>query len=202
MRIPKAVVVVVLGVVLLAAGVFFGKSVVGASSPSTTYYGCLSAKKGTLTNVGTVSPSTCKTGAQVISWNSDGPTGAQGEQGPQGATGPSAETDGQWDAQHAWVNEIALPAFDNNGDGIPEVFPLTGLTDGDTLTVTGANLTVNYGPCTLNGTFNGNPVSYEVSNNPGQEVQMPWYVDASSAQFSCDGSGPGGDTATFIGFQS
>ena len=63
--------------------------VAGASGPATTYYACL--KAGRLTEVGTTSP-TCKKGASVISWNSQGPAGppgTNGTNGAPGATGPA-----------------------------------------------------------------------------------------------------------------
>jgi len=60
--------------------------IAGASGPGTTYFACL--KAGKLTQVGTASP-TCKAGATVISWNSQGPAGPPGTNGTPGATGPT-----------------------------------------------------------------------------------------------------------------
>jgi hypothetical protein len=59
--------------------------VAGASGPGTTYYACL--KSGKLTAVGTTPP-TCKSGATVISWNSQGPAGPPGASGAPGSVGP------------------------------------------------------------------------------------------------------------------
>ena len=82
-------------VVALAAGFVLGGATYGAvvvasaSGTSTTYYACLTTTK-TLTKVGTVSPK-CKSGSQLISWNSvgpQGPAGVTGATGPAGATGP------------------------------------------------------------------------------------------------------------------
>jgi hypothetical protein len=78
--------------VALAAGFVFGGAtygavvVAGAAGTNTTYFACLTTTK-TLTKVGTVSPK-CKSGSQLISWDSVGPPGPAGATGPTGATGP------------------------------------------------------------------------------------------------------------------
>ena len=93
----KALKLAVAGVVTIAALATVTSAVViaGASGPSTTYYACL--KSGKLSEVGTTSPTKCKAGSTIISWNSQGPSGppgangvngSPGSVGPQGPAGP------------------------------------------------------------------------------------------------------------------
>lgn len=75
MKIPRPILLAVCATLFgaaLATGISAAVTV-GATGSSTTYFACL--KAGRLTGVGTASP-TCRSGATVISWNSQGPTGA------------------------------------------------------------------------------------------------------------------------------
>ena len=75
---------------LLGSASYGAVQLAGATGPSVTYFGCLSAKGG-LTKVGTTSP-TCPTTATVISWNSQGPAGTPGTNGTSMTVGSAAPT--------------------------------------------------------------------------------------------------------------
>jgi hypothetical protein len=72
MKMQRLLLAALIGAVL-ATGLTFG--IQAAAQSSTTYYACL--KTGKLTEVGTSSP-TCRSGATVISLNSQGPQGPSG----------------------------------------------------------------------------------------------------------------------------
>ncbi len=100
----KVGVAVALAAGFLLGGATYGAVVVaGASGTSTTYYVCLTTTK-KLTEVGTVSPTTCPTGAQVISWNAVGP------QGPTGPQGPAGLSSAQYTSDNAWCRVLQPPA--------------------------------------------------------------------------------------------
>ena len=89
MRIPKALVLIVVAMIAGAAGAGLTAAVtVGATGSHVTYYGCLSPK---LSKVGTVAPK-CPSKSTVIDWNSVGPQGIQGLQGVQGQKGDTGAT--------------------------------------------------------------------------------------------------------------
>jgi hypothetical protein len=78
---------IVIVTAIVAAGLTVGATAAvdaGASGSSVTYYACL--KSGKLTDVGTSSP-TCKSGAALISWSSQGPQGLPGANGTDGTNG-------------------------------------------------------------------------------------------------------------------
>ncbi len=68
---------------VLVGGFTLAMGVAHGTGNTTTYYACL--KVGTLSHVGTTSPTSCAA-KHIISWNSQGPQGLQGPQGPPGVT--------------------------------------------------------------------------------------------------------------------
>lgn len=56
---------------------------------TTTYYGCVGARAGSLYNVGTTSPTCNKGDGTPISWNQQGPAGLKGDTGASGDAGPA-----------------------------------------------------------------------------------------------------------------
>ena len=97
MRSPKtlvlmsaAVVAAVIAGASLATGVTAADTH-GSSGSNTTYYACLS-KAGALSKVGTTSPDCDHKGSSIISWNSQGPPGADGVAGATGPQGPAGST--------------------------------------------------------------------------------------------------------------
>jgi len=109
MKVPKHLVTLVVGIVaggIVAVGATAAVEA-SATGPTTTYYGCVSAK-GALSKVGTVSP-VCSATAHVISWDSQGPAGTPGAPGTPGVPGA-----------------IGLPGSPGQ-QGIPGPTGLTGL---------------------------------------------------------------------------
>jgi hypothetical protein len=81
----KVTIAAALAVAMLAVGAAVVTA--GAANPPTTYYACL--LNGSLSQVGTTSPTCQSKGATVISWNSVGPQGLPGADGKSVLNGPT-----------------------------------------------------------------------------------------------------------------
>ena len=105
----RSLFVIPAAIALVFAG--YGAAIVtaGASTPTVTYYACLS--NGTLTGVGTRAPSCAAPGA-VINWNQVGP---QGSTGPAGARGPSGAAGTRGPAGQPATTVEADESFSNCG---------------------------------------------------------------------------------------
>lgn len=166
MKIPRSIVLVVVGVIsgaVVVTGVTAAVAA-GSSGSSKTYYACLS--KGELSKVGAKSP-TCATGSKVISWNSVGP------QGPPGPESQSTYAD-------------LVPTED--GDMVSVTLSLTSGTYDATWTV----WNTNGGYCTYSASTNVTMTtpfdSYEYS------ALISVGTGGGSLTLLCQGNPPGGET--------
>ena len=146
---------------LIGGAVYGAVQIAGATAPGTTFYACLAGGK--LTKVATVAP-TCVSPATQISWDSAGPQGTPGAtgdpgttgtQGVQGPVGPQGLSSAQYVGENAWAG---------TNSGSSGAFP--SIPAGKTLTIT--SVSGPYGvTCTISGTLNGNPYSFNSGGSSG-----------------------------------
>ena len=92
-----------------------------------------------------MSPTTCPTGAQVISWNAVGP------QGPTGPQGPAGLSSAQYTSANAWVQSVATSGT------------TLSIPSGEQLTITGALFPEGMSDYGVQATLNGTTATYEVT---------------------------------------
>jgi hypothetical protein len=204
MKCSKTLVLVVTAIItgaILTAGVGVAVTA-GASSTNHRYSGCVI--NGQIYEVGTGSLPSCPNGT-VISWNSQGPqgvagprgaTGAKGATGAQGATGPQGLSSAQYQGENAWAESVTA--------GTDTPFPVASISSGKSLIITGIEASNLNATCSLQGSFDGNTVTYYFSQTGNSGPVIPvvsglqWPLDSTgSATVNCAG---GPTTVTVTGY--